>query len=224
MKPLYLDTGTRPRLNLPDVDWKWLPLIQIQTLSDLEWPQHYRGLILSSSQSLSIIPPDLLSKFDKIFAIGKSTASAAVNKGLKVDHVAGGDIAQLLQDLARMNYTQPILHPCSAQTRLDTQIARELGLEVLNLAVYRPVLHPQFTQEWIRISENPYLRGVFYFSGSAVQAALEVPDYDLKTQTLQHIACGSSAAEAMAQSMWKHQTILPGSGPDLDFFSPKESI
>lgn len=71
----------------------------------------------------------------------------------------GGPVAGLVM-------AQRWLHPCSASTRLDPAAFRKKGIEVENVAVYRPGLHPDAPA---RLAALGHLDAAVFCSGSAVE-------------------------------------------------------
>lgn len=224
MSPLFLDTGTSPRINAPVANLWWNPILEIRSLDvDLDKLSLFDAIILSSKQSISVLGADFLSKFAKIYVVGPQTAKHLIQMGINPDLVGQGTASELLTQIAKQGCRNSIVHPCSAQTRLRLDEAAALGLKVENIPVYSPDLCPDFEKTCLdRTPDLVRLKGIFYFSGSAVRAMLKCSQLLDLIWPIPHFACGESASEALKLGGFPQVNYFGPKGPPVDWFLGEE--
>lgn len=201
-KPVVLDTGLSARVRSTDEIWH-VPAVQIQFAPEPLPEGDFDALVLSSPQTLPLLRehyPQLL-QCSHWGAVGERTAQT-----LDVEHnlrwMGGGSASGLMEVIAAEGFRGRILHPCSAETRLQPSAWAESGLEVVNWSLYKPVPHPDFVG--ILCSDPDRLarvRRICYFSGSAVRAVCHWQESLPELRNWQAETIGVSAREALDEWM-----------------------
>jgi glutamate-1-semialdehyde 2,1-aminomutase len=98
---------------------------------------------------------------------------------------------------------QKWLHPCSEKTRLQPDRFAPLGVEIVNVAVYRPQMPDGSTEALGALTEDPEV--VTFCSGSAVDHLFEALPEKARhlADTVPAASLGASTTEALVRHGWK---------------------
>lgn len=194
-------------------------------------PNEFSGLFLSSPIGLKALESacaheDFHRWMTKpVYLVGKQASALVISKGAQVAfypktasvsgflaefpawwHNEAKEILATFADAPQPgtnSVSQKWLHPCSEKTRLQPEKFAPLGVEMVNVAVYRPQL-PDGSAEALHASADDF--GVITFcSGSAVENLFEaVPEKARHwAATVSAASLGASASEALARYGWK---------------------
>jgi uroporphyrinogen-III synthase len=198
-----------------------IPLVDIIPLEDglrkilrLQ-PSGYTGIFISSPNSIRQMHAALDEDFEawvhKPFYLvgGKAKTLVESMGGTVAFFPQQASVAGFLEEYpahasdnqthGKMNFAQRWLHPCSILTRLDPSAFRKCGVEIDNVPVYRPDLHPEATARLLE--ETKDIMAALFCSGSAVDHFFKAtPELGATLGTPQGIlaiSIGSSTSDAL---------------------------
>jgi len=196
------------------------PMLSIEPVAfDLEQPERYQGLLLTSANAIACLEDDRLSKDMPVYTVGNQTAEAAKDQGWKNLISAKGAGADLV-DLVKAHVDPgkgPLLHVRGVNTALPIHILlSEAGYNVDLLTVYRAVPASVLSETCRYALSSGQIEIIPFFSKRTAEAFLRLVDEHRLSEALSSIKSLSISAnvlECVRTYTWRQMEV--SQSPDL---------